>query len=454
MYDLPSWVLESEEDFPLGAKATPFLPPATSLDNLSHDVGFDLPDWMESKEVLGLDSVELFNETEFLQALKYDNSEVQGHIGLEETTTTIKPEDMLVPLSELQPQTSTPVGVSANPIPDVKAPIATNINGCMDLPQYQLHPQISIPVGVPASPLPRVQGPVTTNINGCVDLPLYQLQPHTSIPQISAASVPKIIVCKVTTRIPQQQIVERKIHTVPDIQLVPPATKCSTSDADTLINEMVQMIGTSNGSFNGSIAGIDDSVINSSMVEANMDDLLIQLEAENSQLKDPNASSLNLEPTSPLPLPSPVPSTGCLSPQSTQDSLFATLLSPSENSLGTEGSGIEDLDDSLDQLAHTYSMSPLKKKGSRKSSSRKTPYSGDRKERKKEQNKQAALRYRQKKKQEDTEIMAVIHAEEDRQKELSMKHTKLKQELSCLKKIMRDLFIAKGILSEDSFKKK
>jgi len=423
MYDLPSWVLESEEDFPLGAKATPFLPPATPLNNLSDNVGFDLPDWMESKEILGLDSVELFNDTEFLQALKYENSEFQGHGP--EITSTIRPEDMLVPLSELQPHTSLSLGVSANPPPSVQAPVATNISGCMDLPLSQLQPHISIPQ-ISADPIPKFQAPI-----------------------------PKIIVCKkVTTRNPLQ-IIERKFHTVPDIQLVSPAIKCSTSDTDTLINEMVQMIGTNNGFFNGSIAGIDNSVINSSMVEANMDDLLSQLESENSQLKDPNASSWNLEPSSPLPIPSPVPSTGCLSPQSTQDSLFAAVLSPSEKSCGTEGSGTEDLDDSLDQLeAHSYSRSPLKKKASRKFSSRKSPYSDDRRERKKEQNKQAALRYRQKKKQEDDEIMAKIHAEEDRQKELSMKHTKLKQELSCLKKIMRDLFIAKGILSEDSFKKK
>merc|ERR1719411_1339763 len=51
---------------------------------------------------------------------------------------------------------------------------------------------------------------------------------------------------------------------------------------------------------------------------------------------------------------------------------------------------------------HSYSRSTYKAKSSRRSyGARSTPYPETRRERKKEQNKQAALRYRQKKKQEE-----------------------------------------------------
>jgi len=108
---------------------------------------------------------------------------------------------------------------------------------------------------------------------------------------------------------------------------------------------------------------------------------------------------------------------------------------------------------SQDEL-HSYSRSTNKSKSSRRSNgSRSTPYPESRRERKKEQNKQAALRYRQKKKQEEEDAHNLLKREEERQKELKEKFSNIKQEMTYLKKIMKEVFIAKGVLSADSFNK-
>merc|ERR1712042_305849 len=106
---------------------------------------------------------------------------------------------------------------------------------------------------------------------------------------------------------------------------------------------------------------------------------------------------------------------------------------------------------SQDEL-HSYSRASNKSKSSRRSyGSRSTPYPETRRERKKEQNKQAALRYRQKKKQEDDDVLSLLRNEEEKQKELKEKYANIKQEMTYLKKIMREVLIAKGVLSEESF---
>ena len=103
---------------------------------------------------------------------------------------------------------------------------------------------------------------------------------------------------------------------------------------------------------------------------------------------------------------------------------------------------------------HSYSRSQRKAKSSRRTAgARKAPYPEDRKERKKEQNKQAALRYRQKKKQEEDHIQDKIDAEEERQRKLQSKYSGLKQELKYLKKMMREMFLARGLLTEEALKK-
>lgn len=71
----------------------------------------------------------------------------------------------------------------------------------------------------------------------------------------------------------------------------------------------------------------------------------------------------------------------------------------------------------------------------------------DKKSRKKEQNKNAATRYRMKKK---AEIEVVLEEERNLQKEndgLENKIGDLQRELKCLKGLMRDVFKAKGLIN-------
>ena len=77
----------------------------------------------------------------------------------------------------------------------------------------------------------------------------------------------------------------------------------------------------------------------------------------------------------------------------------------------------------------------------------------DKKYKKMEQNKKAATRYRAKKKREEMEAMTKLREEEKKHDELTEKYKGLKQEVKLLKKIMRDLFIARGVISADAFKK-
>lgn len=77
----------------------------------------------------------------------------------------------------------------------------------------------------------------------------------------------------------------------------------------------------------------------------------------------------------------------------------------------------------------------------------------EKRHKKMEQNKKAATRYRAKKKKEEMEAMAKLREEESRHNQLTEKYKGLKQEVKLLKKIMRDLFIARGVVSADAFKK-
>ncbi|KAG7173430.1 cyclic AMP-dependent transcription factor ATF-4-like [Homarus americanus] len=400
--DLQSWLFEDEQDFSLGAKATSYLPSAT-LDTNHDNANFELPDWMESRENLGLANVKLFDDVAFTQNLENDVSQSLDMVGIldDDYCTSIKPEDMLVPLSELQPQKSTPQGLSANPSSSTLPP-----------------PKIIICMKRVA-----VCSPITNNDS-------FQGQ-SLDFSTAQSSSVPNIDI-------------------TPNMQLAPPH-EIGNCDADGLINEMVQMIGKEGKleEFNNISSSLDTS-----MYESDMEDLLLQLESSNSKLKMPEVSSLCSEPVSPISVPSPVPSAGSLSPSQATCSFFSSHMSTDSNdkiSSAHSPAYISDFSEKEYQsevLAH--SLSPRKRKSS---SLRSTPYPENRRERKKEQNKQAALRYRQKKKQEEEEFMSKIEAEEERQKQLKAKYSNLKQELTYLKKIMREVFIAKGVISEEAFKK-
>lgn len=519
MYDLPSWALENEADFPLGAKATPSLPSATELYATSQNGIFELPEWMESREILGHPGYTNF----FLPSPGSCKVEIVPD-SEEDYLPAINPEDMLVPPSELKP-----------PPPPI--------------PQPTIHIPRHIPTIEVSAPIPKI----------VICKKVIRKDPRSKIFEIKPHTLQNLPLQSLTPGTVSSSKLQSNIHAVPNLQLqtsapiienqmIPPTTQIpvlaetnfssTKCDADDLINEMVQLIGKDSAA--DDFTSMNNTVF-TSMVEDDMVDLLSQLESANAQLQESDTSYCSFQPTSPvylpspspvpstiqpaspvylplpspvpliippsspvtlplpspapstsapstspvpltiqpvspiyLPLPSPVPSTswtsapaspvslpspvpsvGSLSPnQSAYDSLFATLLSPSDDESGRGSSVMEDeLQYNLGDLeAHSYSRSPSKKKASRKSS-RKTPYPEDRRERKKEQNKQAALRYRQKKKQEEDDGMARIRAEEERQKELKAKYASIKQELGFLKKMMREVFIAKGV-SPDVFKKK
>lgn len=66
--------------------------------------------------------------------------------------------------------------------------------------------------------------------------------------------------------------------------------------------------------------------------------------------------------------------------------------------------------------------------------------------RKKEQNKNAATRYRLKKKQEVEEILGEEKELQDRNEHLKSELTELGREIKYLKNLMRDMFRAKGLI--------
>uniref|UniRef100_A0AAG5DJA1 BZIP domain-containing protein n=1 Tax=Anopheles atroparvus TaxID=41427 RepID=A0AAG5DJA1_ANOAO len=70
----------------------------------------------------------------------------------------------------------------------------------------------------------------------------------------------------------------------------------------------------------------------------------------------------------------------------------------------------------------------------------------DKKSRKKEQNKNAATRYRQKKKAEIEEILTEENELRDRNEQLQAKSTDLGREIRCLKNLMRELLRGKGLM--------
>lgn len=470
---------------------------------------------MEGRELLELPNVGLFDN---MTAPQPSTSQEDTLMKLEEEEEdycfTIKPEDMLVPLSELQPPTTpTPPLAStppASPVHWYLNPVPANA------PQVHASPP-QIPAPAPAAqvqanpPLPKIiicRKVDTSTLKAKPVKVHYQVMPVKKVPQVTpgtplvnqtplpAKQVPQISSGTPCTQIPLpaptaalgnslggQAVVgplvisQGKLSTTGSYMDVPQVTVSAEEpplcDAEELINEMVQMIGNNNNA-NTFFQGLE--------VEDGMEELLLKLEASNKANAEPEsqaflsvpvpsvspssfgsasphpseatfsgsisspAHSESTFPSSPLSLPSPVPSLGSLSPaQSTSDTLFPP----------DETSSTEDCEDwSPLEETHSYSKSTRKAKSSRRTSSaRKTPYPEERKERKKEQNKQAALRYRQKKKKEEDDLMDKIEVEEERQEKLKITYNGLKQELGYLKKIMREVFIAKGMLTEEALKK-
>jgi len=434
--DLP-WFSGGEQDFPLGAKATSYLPSATELD-IKNDT-CELPDWMESREILGLPSVGLLNDIKFPEHMEFDIKDKANNAFMDtddDYSHAIRPEDMLVPLSELEPENYAPRGIGAptlSAVPSIPK-VAVRVNKVkVAIPKQKVTPGHSL-----------VQAPLQFD--------------DTAPPQFDA-----------------MQLLNSSCQSSRTVQPIGEVPNCNT---DELLNELVDLATREPNGLANLITSFD-----SSLIQAGMDDLLSQLESDDTNQKMVVVSECTVEPLScpikplsPVSVPSPVPSVGSLSPQSTgecsfhqssplhittdsshvenYEGAFLSLLSPSsEDNFSVSSPIVADDEESGSDYSktemHSYSRSPRKSKANRKS-----PYPEGRKERKKEQNKQAALRYRQKKKQEDDEFMGKIQEEEERQKQLKAKYTNLKQELTYLKKIMREVLIAKGTVSPDAFKKK
>lgn len=125
-------------------------------------------------------------------------------------------------------------------------------------------------------------------------------------------------------------------------------------------------------------------------------------------------------------------------------------LSPSTSSNSSFESCEESADDPEWVPAEQPSSSGPQKTSGRKRGSSSKPYSRpgveEKKLRKKEQNKNAATRYRQKKKAEIEEILSEERALEQKNSELTQKITDLSREIKYLKGLMRDVFRAKGLI--------
>jgi len=440
MSGLTEWSPEGK-DFTFGAKTTSCLHPATSHDAppTSHD-DFELPDWMEARNNLGLANIDLFED---------------------------------VKLSNFEDD------VFTNDMEDVM--LSSNVEGSMCLNNLK---ETLLPNNNEETMLPkniREKFPSTLqDIEGCKSNSPQSLYTR---PGLHAAEVPKITINLKRVKIPVATSKNTLVSTSIGYQF--PTYKQNQSvieeqspiDANDLLDELARLVETQQIP--------DFTKFDTSMVEDNMQDLLSHLEVPEFKACPSETSSWNSEPASPFSLPSPVPSYGSLSPTPSVNESFSV---PSPNgvefgycktSQNANVSPWNSLDDTLqspfseddanetkvmspdqsfdttpnDSQAELHSYSRSYKKKSNKSSIRASPYPEGKKERKKEQNKQAALRYRQKRKQEDDVILAQIEAEEERQKQLKLKFSNLKQELACMKKIMREVFIAKGVISADAFKK-
>ena len=142
------------------------------------------------------------------------------------------------------------------------------------------------------------------------------------------------------------------------------------------------------------------------------------------------------------------------SPMSPDD--IDSLLSsgPSSPSLSMEGSTVDvaQMLDSFEESSSDTDYIPPTKK------SRPSPYEKparsmtERKSRKKQQNKDAATRYRQKKKVEATGVYSECETLEKRNTELKEKVDQMTKEIKYLKDLMADVFKRKGLIKDEKRK--
>lgn len=122
-----------------------------------------------------------------------------------------------------------------------------------------------------------------------------------------------------------------------------------------------------------------------------------------------------------------------------------SFMSPiSEHSFDTAGFD-EEWTPAVDKIA--MKRSNLKSSSSAIIPRQKRPYGRpihEKKQRKKEQNKNAATRYRQKKKEELAEVLDIEEQLIGEHKKLKIKYNDVKREISYLKKLMKEVFVAKG----------
>ncbi|KAI4494530.1 hypothetical protein M0802_008851 [Mischocyttarus mexicanus] len=126
-----------------------------------------------------------------------------------------------------------------------------------------------------------------------------------------------------------------------------------------------------------------------------------------------------------------------------------TVYSPCTSTSGgscasSEDSTSDDPDWVADTSCDKRKSTSIVRKHSYKPYSR--PTVEDKKVRKKEQNKNAATRYRQKKKQEIKDILGEEHELADHNEKLQVQVKDLQREIGYLKGLMRDLFKAKGLI--------
>ena len=501
---------------------------------------------MESRNTMGFKNNGLYNDINFFEHEEPNSMQCVSECfdGDDDYTHAIKPDDMLVPLSELQPEEYTPQDLDDCILHDVTSTA---------IPETTTTPKVSIRVN-------KIK--VSTHQQSCNSLAVFDLE--NSLPQNEVQ--------------PQNFIVQ-------NAEPVQPMEDIEDLDTFELMNELANMPEKQANALSEMFNHFDPSE-----VEGTLNYLLSQMEPGDANQETSEVSQQSLVPLSPVYVPSPVPSVGSQSPQSVGEHSFyhspnrsfvneishqpveskeishqpvesreifhlpegskeifhlpegskeifhqpvesreifhlpeeskeifhlpegsreifhlpegskeifhqpeeskavsfATLLSPCDYGSSVSSPVLEDkysvssppmedisvssppdddtesvssftvdseeiLCDSSKSEIHNYSRSPVKK-SSRKCTS--GSYPEGRKERKKEQNKQAALRYRQKKRQEDDKLMVQVEAQEERQKKLKAKYSNLKQELSYLKKLMREVLIAKGTVSPDAFKKK
>jgi len=493
-----SWEPKCEgSDFTYGAKTTPSLPPTTSTNNVT----FDLPQWAETPDFLGVETPDfmgLDTNTDLWSSMFVSSSGSSPYISQQVPAYTdaiidldnkdildIQPEDMLVPLS--QPKAPTTIMLQAirqlplasQPIPEEPKKIVICVR------------KVSLPNAKESSPAPYIIiSPPKQNVLSQQVVPQYSSKLSVVAPIAAAgssAAVNQVMSSKSNMfEVSPHHVVPQKAHSL--------ISNKQPNHSDQLLDELMQMIGSDVKPEDLQLEELTETL------ESFDNDAFVD-----GTYSETNSNSYASESGYCLALPSPVPSVGSLSPCHSEKGFLSPpqsiayvdmssmspqscstvdthdILSPpasvrselnvmspahsvSDMSVGSPVSSSHDTSydaDSQDSSynfnqdeLHSYSRSTNKSKSSRRSyGARSTPYPETRRERKKEQNKQAALRYRQKKKQEEDDVFSLLKNEEEKQKELKEKYSNIKQEMTYLKKIMREVFIAKGVLSADSFKK-